>query len=185
MVGDSPTHEGTHATFEIDEAAAIAHCFAESGSDETIKSLFSKQKDLTSIRTALVERLAEAQQTPGNPAVASQLQTLQQQIFTRIGESKPLGEAVAALLCDRIPKFFYFSQYSLLPGRIDLLNIDGASDGPSTSAFQTARALLQLANTTTASLRQENYEERKAELEATSNDLTDQVFTYWSQNDDP
>ncbi|MFH9016546.1 ATP-dependent nuclease [Streptomyces sp. NPDC017943] len=50
--------------------------------------------------------------------------------------------------------------------------------------MQTARALLELASTTAGALSAEDFEERKAELEAVSNDITQQVFEYWKQNPD-
>ena len=50
--------------------------------------------------------------------------------------------------------------------------------------MQTARALLMLAATTPNMLQQEDYELRKAELEAVSNDLTRQVREYWHQSED-
>jgi hypothetical protein len=88
------------------------------------------------------------------------------------------------VLRSRIPTFFYFSDYQILPGRVDLSDLEDEADLPAASPLQTARALLQLAGTQTASLREDEYEERKAELEAVSNDLTRQVFEYWRQNQD-
>jgi predicted ATP-dependent endonuclease of OLD family len=93
-----------------------------------------------------------------------------------------LNKAIITLL--RAPLFFYFSDYSILDGRIDLDRLaqaEGEREG--STSDQTARALLALANTTPGSLKGDDYEERKAELEAVSNELTDQVFTYWKQNE--
>jgi predicted ATP-dependent endonuclease of OLD family len=70
-----------------------------------------------------------------------------------------------------------------LPGRLDLREIaENGSDKPAANRLQTARALLALAETDIDSLTNEEYEIRKAELEAVSNDLTRQVFDYWTQN---
>lgn len=81
------------------------------------------------------------------------------------------------------PVFFYFSDYSILEGRIDLDRLANSSDEQvASSSDQTARSLLALASTTPESLSGDDYEERKAELEAVSNDPTRQVFTYWKQN---
>ncbi len=44
------------------------------------------------------------------------------------------------------------------------------------SRSATRRSLLALADTTPASLTEDDYEDRRAELEAVSNDLTRQVF---------
>ena len=90
---------------------------------------------------------------------------------------------VASILRPRTPRFFYFSNYSVLEGRIDLsaLSLDSDDRAASTSN-QTARSLLRLAETTPDDLAGDEYEDRKAELEAVGNDLTQQVFRYWKQN---
>jgi predicted ATP-dependent endonuclease of OLD family len=84
----------------------------------------------------------------------------------------------------REPKFFYFSSYETLPGRIALSDLGGQEEEPGASEIPTAKALLALAGTTATALSAEDFEDRKAELEAVSNDLTRQVFTYWNQNPD-
>lgn len=94
-----------------------------------------------------------------------------------------LTDAITKLLNPFVPSFFYFSEYSVLDGRIDLLRLSksGEEETASTSD-QTARSLLSLADTTPAALCSDDYEDRRAELEAVSNDLTEQVFEYWKQN---
>lgn len=91
--------------------------------------------------------------------------------------------AVARLLHKRLPKFFYFSDYQSLPGRIDIAELQG-DDVPGETGIQTARALLKLASTDAAALTEEDFEDRKAELEAVSNELTAEVLEYWKQNAD-
>ncbi len=96
----------------------------------------------------------------------------------------PLEDSVVGILCQRMPTFFYFSDYQILPGRVDLHQLGGASQRPGATPEQTVRALLRLAGTDVGSLTEEDYEDRKAELEAVSNDLSQQVFQYWQQNID-
>lgn len=95
------------------------------------------------------------------------------------------SDVVWAIAGPREPRFFYFSDYSMLDGRIDLAELaDGGEPGaPGSSARQTAKALLELAGTTVAELTGEDYEASTAELESVSNSLTEQVFSYWKQND--
>lgn len=101
----------------------------------------------------------------------------------RVSGGKRLNQALADLLGPRIPTFFYFADYSILNGRIDLQELaDGKAEAVGSTSDQTARSLLALAGTTVVALAGENYEDRKAELEAVSNDLTEQVFEYWKQN---
>lgn len=176
-------YEGTRAVLNIKEDVAVKHFFDKSAAEQVTKDQFAAHKTLTDIRTAIAEKLTEAQADEDAEDLVAELQTLQKEMEALLGENKTLWNAAVRVLRDRMPKFFYFSQYSLLPGRIDLQTIDEASDGPAKSDLQTARALLSLAGTTTESLSEDDYEERKGELEAVSNDLTSQVFEYWSQNE--
>lgn len=84
----------------------------------------------------------------------------------------------------RIPQFFYFGEYNYLPGHIDLHDVASAPTEPAADAMQTARALLKLAGTSPSQLGGDDYEDRKAELEAVSNDLTRQMREYWHQSDE-
>ena len=94
-------------------------------------------------------------------------------------------DRLVRILEPHLPKFFRFTEYSTLPGRIDLSDL--ASDqheGPGRTGLQAARALLALAGTALDQLRSDDYELRRGELEAVQIDLTNQVFEYWKQNPD-
>lgn len=102
-----------------------------------------------------------------------------------LAKEKSVDDRVWDLLQERLPRFFRFTQYSGLPGRIDLQELAAKSkDGPGSSAMQAARALLKLAGTDLKQLSNDDYELRKSELEAVQIDLTNQVFEYWKQNPD-
>ena len=92
---------------------------------------------------------------------------------------------LVGILEPHLPKFFRFTEYSTLPGRIDFKKLaTGQQEGPGRSGLQTARALLQLAGTEPDQLQNDDYELRRGELEAVQIDLTNQVFEYWQQNPD-
>ncbi|WP_338857840.1 AAA family ATPase (plasmid) [Gordonia hongkongensis] len=119
----------------------------------------------------------EKQKTPAdNEARHAELDTL-------ISGLNRVTQAAADLVWTKVPTFFYFDDYALLPGRIELTELEG-TEGIASSRKQTARALLSLADTTPTDLASADYEDRKAELEAVSADLTDQIFEYWKQNTD-
>jgi ABC-type transport system involved in cytochrome c biogenesis ATPase subunit len=105
------------------------------------------------------------------------------QRFVTASPTETLDGWLVELLVARLPRFFYFTDYSILPGRVDLRQLAGG-EPPASSSLQTAWALLQLAGTDPARLGEKAYELRKAELEAVSNELTDQVFEYWQQNEE-
>lgn len=98
-------------------------------------------------------------------------------------EGKNTTTTVVNILKARMPKMFYFADYQTLPGRINVTELAG-NETPGESGMQTARALLKLAYTDADALTDEDFEERTAELEAVSNDLTSRVLTYWRQNED-
>lgn len=85
----------------------------------------------------------------------------------------------------KLPSFFYFDEYSVLPGKICLQDLKGKlrNNNGLTRESKTALALIDLVGAEIEDfLQSENYEELKANLEAASNDITDQVFEYWTQN---
>lgn len=98
--------------------------------------------------------------------------------------AEELVDEILDVLQPRLPRFFYFSDYQLLPGRTDLNEVDDDATMPGSTDLQTVRALLDLAGTNVAQMREEDYEARVAELEAVSDDLTRQVKKYWRQNED-
>ncbi|OKL53029.1 hypothetical protein BSZ39_11690 [Bowdeniella nasicola] len=96
---------------------------------------------------------------------------------------KDVWAVAVAVLKSRLPKFFYFSDYSQLDGRIDINHLAEKDEQVGSSADQTARALLRLASTTPTAMASSDYEDRKSELEAVGHELTEQVFEFWKQND--
>jgi predicted ATP-dependent endonuclease of OLD family len=91
-------------------------------------------------------------------------------------------EAIAELL----PKFFYFSNYDSLPGECDLTALaEKIANGEELSSQEnTVLALLAHAGEEPKDFLDENYDSRKAELQAASLDLSRHVFKYWRQNTD-
>lgn len=90
------------------------------------------------------------------------------------------------LLTDLLPKFFYFSEYSILPGECDLtaLHQKMGNRQPLSENEQTVVALLAFADEEPSSFMDEDYVSRKAELQAASADLSERVFEFWKQNTD-
>ena len=89
-----------------------------------------------------------------------------------------------------LPKFWYFSDYLSLPPRINIaeyeqwVNTGKPSNNPNFEGFSIVSALLDLSGLAVQDLRNEkNYEEFTATLEATSNQITDEMFEYWKTNE--
>ncbi|MHA6760040.1 AAA family ATPase [Streptacidiphilus sp. PAMC 29251] len=84
-----------------------------------------------------------------------------------------------------IPNFLYFSDYHILPGKINLPSLAAAvqSGVVLTEEQQGAMSLFKMADIDMDELSNpESYEDIKAQLEAISNLVTDKVFQYWQQN---
>ena len=98
----------------------------------------------------------------------------------------PLPDQAHQVVQSRLPKFFYFSSYDLLPGEADLTELARkASAGETlTAGERTMVALLTRAGETPGDFMDEDYESRQAELQAAGADLTRHVFEYWKQNTD-
>jgi hypothetical protein len=86
----------------------------------------------------------------------------------------------------RLPRFFYFSDYQSLPGEADLTKLAEKLDAgkPLMAHEQTVVALLAHAGERPQDFLDEDYNSRKAELQAASVDLSRHAFQYWRQNPD-
>ena len=81
-----------------------------------------------------------------------------------------------------LPRFLYFDEYSVMSGRVSVPRLQGGDQDVLTPGEYTALALIRLANVDLGEFTREEYEARKASLEAAANQLTNDVFSYWSQN---
>lgn len=84
-----------------------------------------------------------------------------------------------------VPKFLYFDEYQLLPGKINLASLAQrvSSKTALTDEDETIIRLFEMADVDVKTLIDNTgYEEAKARLEGLSNTITDQIFEYWTQN---
>ena len=149
---------------------------------ETLWPLFEDVVDFSELQRRLSDLQPAAEEgLPTAVDIAKAKATLQEAGL----ETDSLAQGMIPLLTPRLPKFFLFTSYSLLPGRLDFQQLAaGAGDGHGRTGLETARALLRLAGTEVAQLSNDKYEVRKSELEAVQIELTRQVFEYWKQNPD-
>jgi hypothetical protein len=81
-----------------------------------------------------------------------------------------------------LPKFFYFDEYSSLPGTIKIAELLQKKRHDLSEEETTARSPLDLAGAEKDYLLNVDYEVRKRELENVANSLTNDVLDYWSTN---
>jgi energy-coupling factor transporter ATP-binding protein EcfA2 len=112
------------------------------------------------------------------PAQEKLLQTLRQR-FPK-GGTQAIIEAVDA----RVPTFLYFDEYLTLPGTVSVNDIVARQEQNTLrERDRVFLALLALAGTTLEKVHGAGtFEEFNASLRAVSNQITDQIFKYWSQN---
>lgn len=91
----------------------------------------------------------------------------------------------------QVPKFLYFSDYDLLPGKMNLTDLASRVEQAKTEpralkpSHRAVLALLRMADVSLSDLSSPGgYEELKAKIEAVSISLTDQVMEFWKQNED-
>lgn len=99
--------------------------------------------------------------------------------------SKLDGFIVKNYLSPRLPRYWYFDEYHELPSRVsvDAIRNNLASTELPQKQLDTAKALFELAVIDINELASStSFESFIAELEATSNEITDQIFEYWSTN---
>lgn len=89
-----------------------------------------------------------------------------------------------ALIRGRLPKFQYFDEYNMLPGSVSINRLQQEKEDDLDPDERTALSLLRLAGVDEDEFTEAEYESRKAALEAAANQLTDELFEYWTQNDD-
>lgn len=91
------------------------------------------------------------------------------------------------ILSKRMPKFLYFSHYDRMSGQIAInqLALDKATPDGIKTGDQVFLDFLEYAGTTLEELvKSKQFEDLNARCEAAANRITDQIFEYWTQNDE-
>lgn len=127
--------------------------------------------------------VSENETTPGMTEIQGELSKIKK----GAGKWKnPLeGYIYLTYILPEIPKLWYFSDYFSLPCRINLNEFAAGTPTGSLSSeeFKIAKALFELSGLQVSDIQSEaNFEAFKAQLEATSNSITDDMFEYWTTN---
>ncbi len=119
-------------------------------------------------------------------AEAKEIGASQQKLLDTFKQRYPNGvnNAVVQAVHDRVPTFLYFDSYLTLPGIVSVDALAGRkAQNKLTDQDQMFLALLALAGTSLDKVHGSGtYEEFNSKLRAVSNQVTDQIFKYWSQN---
>ncbi len=168
---------------EPDEAKAVSWVVRNADIAEVVREGLEVQETFDALEDAL-EQIART--TTQGEAVSHENVTAAANIRSAVsdlmGDYSDLDEVIEAAIWERVPHFFYFGEYSFLAGRTDLKRVFVEAEENLEPGERTALALLRLAGADNMTLVEEDYERRKAELEAVSNDLTRQTAKYWTQS---
>lgn len=98
-------------------------------------------------------------------------------------ERSALSTAIA-VLNKRLPKFLYFANYQRMPGQVSLEDLARRKANDNLEfGHHVFSALLDLAGTSPEQIQEiGRFEQFIAKLEAVSNRISREIFTYWSQN---
>jgi predicted ATP-dependent endonuclease of OLD family len=99
-----------------------------------------------------------------------------------LGKCASVQDRLWELLEPRVPKFFYFDDYSQLPASVKIRELLAKKKEALSPGELTARALLELGGADNEYLLNPDYETRKRELENIANAITHQVLAFWSTN---
>jgi energy-coupling factor transporter ATP-binding protein EcfA2 len=160
------------------EHRAVENFVAGNLGSATKRAEYAKVADFESLKAKLVEDAGEGTEAEEERAAYKTAQSALQKLF---GKETSFDDLAWGVATGRIPKFFYFADYSKLPYSVKIRDVLKDGDlGDSSDA--TARALLMLGGTEADYMLNPDYELRKRELENVANVLTDDVNNYWSQN---
>ncbi|WP_319448731.1 MULTISPECIES: AAA family ATPase [unclassified Mycobacterium] len=146
-----------------DEAAALRHIIDTNGLDV---QKYAKQN-----RDAVVAALKADEASEAALQLATEL------------ADRDIDAEIRNQVFKLVPRFQYFDEYSILPGVVSIEKLQNTDEDDLDAGERTALALLRLAGVDSDEFTGEHYEERKAALEAAGNELTSELFEYWTQND--
>lgn len=133
--------------------------------------------------SALEGVVSENNSLPGMKEIKAELDKIKKGTS---GWANPLeGYIYNTYISPAIPKLWYFSDYFSLPCRINLNDFAAGKPTGSLSSeeYKIAKALFELSGLQISDIQSEsNFETFKAQLEATSNSITDEMFEYWTTN---
>lgn len=159
-----------------DEGKFLKHFLSTQTLSEETKS---ELKNVESIK-----KLIELNTTTQNPEVKKIYTEIKSRYIDNAYEWENVikGYIAKNFLKPNFPKFWYFDEYYSLPSRINVNHLQGNRLG-NDEALKTSKALFELAGIDIAKLiNATSFETFIAELEATSNEITDQIFEYWTTN---
>lgn len=156
----------------VNEANLPEELATRAGQTDSIRQLISLLEQVTTLPPEGKTLLAELKGT------FSKVPESWQNMLTYLLWTRAIGP--------RLPRFLYFDDYYMLPGKVNLPQLQASVErGSVADEEKTVLSLLRMAGIDLGALMvASGYESVKAKLEAISNTISDKVFEYWKQNQD-
>jgi predicted ATP-dependent endonuclease of OLD family len=162
-----------HWQIPCDERACIDHLINEFSLDEVEKNPLKNAKNAKEAIAILTE--------------LSQRSDNLEQLFVSLSnlKDKKLDVEIQKILSPNMPKFFYTSHFDRMSGEISINQIQAdIQQNTVTPSDQIFLDFLEYAGTSIDELKgASKHEDLKAKCEGASNEITDEIFQFWSQND--
>jgi len=139
--------------------------------------------DFESLSNTVESVISDTADEPGEPTEISGPIARLKQMIDRLSDAGSPEATLGELLIDYVPTFFLFNQWSALPARINLKDLMVSDPEQLSAKSRTALSLVDMSGGGAGAFLEADYETRVAELEASANEITRQVFEFWSQND--
>jgi len=168
--------KGIDVAIAIDFGKALEHLYAKFELDDSERSVLTAVGTTSALITALGKLSSP---TERHTALKAHLDTV-----------GTVTSRVSKLICGMMPKFMYFAAYDRMDGAIQLeLTRQLIANGQiNQDAHRGARLFAEFLEYARVSIdditKVDTYETFNARLQAASNDITDQVLEYWTQNPD-
>lgn len=159
-------------TIEIDQAKALENLVSKHALDATERNVLHGVHDGPSADKALT---ALAERTTKQEALLQDIKKSKGSSFTK---------GVIGLLAARQPKFFFTSHFERMSGMVAIEKLQQDKQNNTVSVGDKIFLdFLEYAGTTLEDLKNvDRREELKAKCEAASNEITEEIFQFWSQN---
>jgi predicted ATPase len=162
--------------FEADESQAIAHLLAQAGFGEEQISALKAAKTFGELAGVLSALPA---------ATAPQLQ-----LIAKLNAWGSVEKRIHQFLAQRLPSFMYFSTYDRMAGTVQMEQLSALKNSRQLDRDENRglKLFAEFFEYAGAPLEQitgvATYETFNARLQAASNNITDQIAEYWTQNPD-
>lgn len=159
--------------------------FTDAHIDQSLQVKVSAAKTSQELLKSLIDVAAEVGGASEPTPEAQSAKLAKAELDKVLGGAESITAALKTVVTPLIPKTFYFSNYSQLRGRYNLLTevTPALTSASPDEEIQAAADFLKLARIVPDNIQAWDYEQSNAELEAISSLLTQRVKANWKQNE--